>query len=73
MDFTLSPQGVLERPLVVVHGWTGAAPCAITINDESSEDFFASVDPTTQTLWLTLDRDVSAPSRVQLSAAAACP
>ena len=49
-------QEALVDPIVVVSGFTGTAVPAITVDGMAAVadvDFLASIDPTTQTLWIT--------------------
>ncbi|GMU06767.1 hypothetical protein [Corallococcus caeni] len=52
----------LAHPMLVVHGYTApTAPAKVTLDGQglsAGTDYFASVDPEGQALWLTLQRDL---------------
>jgi len=76
--FTLNPtQGALINPIVVIHNYRAVnAPERITINGATKiadVDYFASVDPSTQRLWITLNGSFSGSNVIAIDGAAAAP
>lgn len=67
VDLTITPGGAgLHRPVFVIHGFKGAAvPSTLTLGGETLRrdvDFFPSLVRSTGDLWLTLGRDLTAPT-----------
>lgn len=74
VSLTITPgAGGLHRPVLVIHGFKGAAvPSTITLGTETLRrdvDFFPSLVRSTGTLWLTLGRDVTAPTPLVVTSA----
>lgn len=69
--FSLTPPlAGITHPLILIHGWTGAAPSQVTIANTAAtagRDYFASVDADTQTLWLSLGGGYTATTEVRVS------
>lgn len=67
VEMTITPGGAgLHHPIFVVHGFKGTTvPSTITLGTETLKrdvDFFPSLVKSTGTLWITLGRDVTAPT-----------
>ncbi len=64
-------QGTLSNPVVVVHGYQSfVAPASIEVNGATwaaDVDYFASVDPASNQLWLTLKGDLSGTTTISLA------
>ena len=72
LELTITPGGAgLHRPVLVIHGYKGTeVPSTITLGTETLRrdvDFFPSLIKATGTLWLTLGRDVTAPTALVVS------
>jgi len=73
VDFNLSVgEGALHNPIFVVHNFTAPSPPAtIAVNDQplgADVSFFPSLDPSTQTLWLTLPGTFSGITAIHIAA-----
>ncbi len=67
---TLDPKGAaVAAPVFRFRGFTAATVSSVVLNGQpvtAGVDYFASVDPAQQTLWLTLNGTVTAPMTVQV-------
>jgi hypothetical protein len=69
VEVTMNPGGAgVHRPVLVIHGYTGAkAPDTITFGGatlNAHSDFYPTLQKATRTLWITIDRDVLAPTAI---------
>ena len=71
VDLAVS-EGALRNPILVVHNFTAPAPPAtIAVNDGplgADVSYFASLDPASQTLWLTLAGVFTGSTAIHISA-----
>ena len=71
VGFSLSPPAAgIVHPLILIHGWTAAAPTSVTVSgvaQVAGVGYFASVDTATQTLWLTLNASFSGATAVTVA------
>lgn len=51
--------GPVEKPIFRFTGFTGTAPTRVTLDGQPTSNYFASVDASTQTLWVTLNGTVT--------------
>jgi hypothetical protein len=64
---TMNPLGgALSTPIFRFTGFTGMAPAHVTLDGQETSAYFASVDPATQTLWLTLNGTLTGPVSLQV-------
>ena len=76
VDATLTPSAgkPLDHPIFVIHGYTLAQlPGTISVGDglvTPDVDYFATLEVATQRLWITVNRLITSPIRLQVNAAA---
>lgn len=74
--FTPAPGKPVDRPIFVVHGYSGTALPAISVGGtprtvntgDASSGAFVSLDTTTGTLWVTLNESLSTASPISIAA-----
>ncbi len=58
--------GALESPIFRITGFTAPAVTRVSLDGQTVSQWFATVDPATQTLWLTLNGAVTGPVTLQV-------